>query len=70
MKEEEMKTIAKLINEVVDWTTQTKRRLKLNEEDEKNKENRRKIITQTPQLKQIKQSVLTLCKKFPLKEIY
>ncbi len=70
MKQREMVKIAKMINDVIEATRQIKEKLNVTPEQEKKKENRRKIIEQTPALKKIKQDVFRLCRRFPLKKVY
>lgn len=70
MKEKEMKQIARMISDVVNAVSGTKRKLKLSDEDEKSKKNRELIFKKTPVLKKINLEVKKLCQKFPVKKIY
>lgn len=70
MKEPQMQKIAKFMDETITAVSQTKVKLNMNEENEKKRVNRKKIIEGTKELAGIKKEVLALCKKFPLKKIY
>jgi len=70
MKEKEMKIIAELINQAIDALVETKSKLKITLEQEKDKKIRKEIITKTPLLKQINRAVKQLCHKFPLAKQY
>jgi len=70
MKEKETKIIAKLINQTINALIETKIKLKINSEQEKDKKIRQEIIKKTPSLKQINKTVKQLCHKFPLTKQY
>ncbi len=70
MGKNEMKVIAKAMNDAITATAKTKEKLKLTFLEEKDKVIRRKIITSTKELKTIRGTILNLCKKFPLKKVY
>ena len=70
MKEAQMKKIASCIHLLVEALQRTKKRLKLSSEDEKNKELRNKLISETKELQPLKSIVAKLCKKFPLIKTY
>lgn len=70
MKEKEMETIAKMINDIVTAVSAIKKRRKFKTTDEKDKKVRQLIINKTLLLKKINQEVKNLCQKFPVKKVY
>ncbi len=70
MKESQMVTIAKLLNEIVIALQKTKTRLKIADDQEKKRAVRTELVAKTPELKKILKQVETLCKKFPLSKVY
>lgn len=70
MKEKQMKQIAKWIKEIVEETHKSKQLLGFTMVEEKKKENRKKILSQTKALKRIKAEVKEMCKEFPIAKTY
>ncbi|MBI2051412.1 serine hydroxymethyltransferase, partial [Candidatus Roizmanbacteria bacterium] len=70
MKEKEMKHIAQCINDVVVTLQDIKKKTKMTMLDERKRENRIKIIKQAKTLRKVRQRVLQLCTKFPIKKYY
>ena len=70
MKEKEMKKIAFWINQIVNGLIETKRKLKLNMTQERDRKLREKIIRLTKVTKFINIEIKKLCKKFPVKKTY
>ena len=70
MKEKEMIKIAHWITEIVDNLNQIKHHLKINDEQEKKRINRQKIIKKAKSIRKIKQAVKKLCHHFPIKREY
>lgn len=70
MKEKEMKQIASWIDKVLKALEETKKRLNIGIEQEKKRKLRQQIIRSSKVIKQIKQEVKKLCKKFPIRKSY
>ncbi len=70
MKEKEMVTIAKIITKTIEAISKAKQKMNLSLEQEKDKNIRYKLIAAIPELKQLRQKTLRLCRKFPLKKVY
>lgn len=70
MKEDEMKLIASFLNDIAKGLQETKLRLNISDEEERDSEIRLKIIQQTEVLQEINNKVKELCSKFPIKEEY
>jgi len=70
MKEREMKVIASWLVLVARDLQHTAKKLKMNIEDQKRPENRAAIVRKSKYLKTIREKSETLCKKFPIPEIY
>ncbi|QQG44669.1 MAG: serine hydroxymethyltransferase [Candidatus Roizmanbacteria bacterium] len=70
MKEREMKKIAVWMNQIVEELMKIKEKKKYTMDEEKKKEVRKEIISQSKIIPNIKKEVLALCKKFHLKTSY
>lgn len=70
MKEKQMKTIAKAISDTVFALVKAKEKMGITPMQERDKKIRQKLIARAPELKQIKQKITQLCRKFPLKKAY
>lgn len=70
MKEPEMRKIASYIDETLTAVAKTKKRLNITDEQERKRDIRKSLIDQTPELKEIKKQVESLCKRFPLNKVY
>ena len=66
MKEKEMEKIGLWIHQVIEKVSQTKKQMKINTLEEREKETRLEIIAKTKTIKQIKSAVKDLCRKFPI----
>lgn len=70
MREEEMKKIAKFIDETITDILNTKIKLKVTSDDEKRKDVRRTLIKKSKKLPQIRREISKLCEFFPIKKVY
>lgn len=70
MKEKEMKTIARVMNETINEVAKTKERMKIDMEQEKKRSVRQQILAETKSLGKLQKEILTLCKRFPIKKVY
>lgn len=70
MKEVQMRIIAKAIGNTVTALAKAKEKMGIDSLQEKDKKVRQKLIARTPEFKRIKQTILQLCRKFPLKKVY
>lgn len=70
MKEKEMAKIAGWINDVVNNLIETKKKLGVTLDQEKDRKIRKQLLTSVKQLSVINQEVKKLCKKYPVKKVY
>ncbi len=70
LKEKDMEVIAYCMNEIANAILETKMKMKIKDDQEKDRELRAQIINKTPVIKAMKKRILELCKKHPVKMTY
>lgn len=70
MKEKEMKQIALWIKTVINAVSESKKNLKIADNEERKSDIRAKIIDGTPVIKEIRSKVQTICRRFPIAKEY
>lgn len=70
MKEKEMRLIGEIIFKAISELSLIKKNLKIGTDEEKKLAVRKKIINKSKEIKKLKKTVLTLCKRFPIRKSY